>query len=82
MGKEVLTKDQKYNEYIMTSLRTIWGTSTKYILENFGESYEEYYLKQIKKHINAGSVINGKGVLQLTNRGKLFADGIASDLYI
>ncbi len=82
MGKEVLTKDQKYNEYIMTSLRTIWGTSTKYILENFGESYEEYYLKQIKKHINAGSVINGKGVLQLTNRGKLFADGIASDLFI
>ena len=80
--KETLTKEQKYNEYVMTSLRTIWGTSIKYILENFGESYEKYYLKEIKKHIKEGNVISGNGVLQLTHRGKLFADGIASDLFI
>ena len=80
--KETLTKEQKYNEYVMTSLRTIWGTSIKYILENFGESYEKYYLKEIKKHIKEGNVISGNGILQLTHRGKLFADGIASDLFI
>ncbi len=80
--KETLTKEQKYNEYVMTSLRTIWGTSINYILENFGESYEKYYLKEIKKHIKEGNVISGNGVLQLTHRGKLFADGIASDLFI
>ncbi len=80
--KETLTKEQKYNEYVMTSLRTIWGTSTNYIFENFGESYKKYYLKEIKKHIKAENVISENGVFQLTHRGKLFADGVASDLFI
>jgi oxygen-independent coproporphyrinogen-3 oxidase len=80
--KEILTKEQKYNEYVMTSLRTIWGTNTKYILEEFGKTLENHYFKGVRKHIKAGFVMQDNTVFRLTDRGKIFADGIASDLFI
>ena len=41
--KEVLTIEQRYNEYVMTSLRTVWGCDTVHIRNVFGEKFESYF---------------------------------------
>jgi len=79
---EELTKDQKYNEYIMTSLRTVWGTEAKYILNQFGISYLDSFNKEIMHYIKENKVVVEKGRYCLTDSGKLFADGIAADLFL
>jgi oxygen-independent coproporphyrinogen III oxidase len=79
--KEELTADQRYNEYVLTSLRTIWGTDINYIADNFGEKISEYCLKNAEKYLRAEDLINEKNKLFLTDKGKLIADRIASDLF-
>ena len=49
--REVLTKTDQYNEYIMTGLRTIWGVSLQKIEQNFGKNYRTYLQNQSKKYI-------------------------------
>lgn len=79
--KELLTETQRYNEYVMTSLRTMWGTSLDYIQTHFDETYHTYILKEVKKYIASSDVIHGENKLYLTDKGKLIADRIASDLF-
>ena len=48
---ETLTKTDRYNEYVMTGLRTIWGVSFAHIESQFGLAYLEYLHKQIQPHL-------------------------------
>jgi oxygen-independent coproporphyrinogen-3 oxidase len=79
--KEELTQTQRYNEYILTSLRTIWGTDLTYIEEHFGNEFSANSLKEAEKYIKTGDLLNEKNKLFLTDKGKLIADRIASDLF-
>lgn len=79
--KEELTLDDRYNEYIMTSLRTMWGVDVEYIRTNFGEKYAERFKKDIQKHIFSKKMFQQDGRFILTNEGMLFADGIAVELF-
>ncbi|HNS17794.1 MAG TPA: radical SAM family heme chaperone HemW [Bacteroidales bacterium] len=79
---EILSRDQKYNEYVMTSLRTVWGCNTEVVLERFGRMYNDYLLGQAAGWIKSGHLISEKDVLKLTHTGKLFADRITSDLFL
>ena len=79
---EELSEHQKYNEYILTSLRTIWGIDEKCILKQFGVSYLSDFEKSIKKYILNDKVNAEGGRYFLTNSGKLFADGIVADLFL
>lgn len=79
--EEILTLTQKYNEYILTSLRTIWGTDLHYIETTFGTDYLTYCLKESEKYIAEGKLLNQENKLFLTEKGKLLADKIASDLF-
>jgi oxygen-independent coproporphyrinogen-3 oxidase len=74
--KEILSETQKLNEYIMTSLRTIEGLD----LNKVGSS-ESGVRSRSQKFIVAGKMIEEEGVLKLTHDGKLFADGIAAELF-
>jgi oxygen-independent coproporphyrinogen-3 oxidase len=80
--EEILTVDQRYNEYVMTSLRTMWGCDTMLVKEEFGENYHTHLLAEAQNYIEAGKIEYKNMRLFLTQRGKLFADGIASDLFI
>ena len=80
--KEVLTREQKFNEYIMTSLRTIWGVDLDFVKNNFSDNYLSYLLKGIEKYIAQKVLVKEGGKVILTSKGKLFADKIASDLFI
>ncbi len=81
MEMETLTVSDKYNEYVMTGLRTIWGVSLKKIEKDFGKSYKKYLLEQSQKHIDKHLLyIDGDKVL-VTKKGKFLSDGIASDVF-
>ena len=79
---EALSIQDRYNEYIMTSLRTIWGISLHKIEQDFGEHFKTCLLNQVQKHINNELITLQNGVLQITKKGKFLADGIASDLFM
>ncbi len=80
--KENLVHTQNYNEYILTSLRTMWGTDLDYIEQKFGNTVSLYFLKHVEKYILSKRVFREKNKLFLTDTGKLIADKIASDLFI
>lgn len=80
--KEFLSNDQKYNEYIMTSLRTHWGCDLEHIRNVFGKAYSDSFRKLSQKFIHEGKILKKGNKFFLTEQGKLFADGIASGLFI
>jgi oxygen-independent coproporphyrinogen-3 oxidase len=80
--KELLSGIQKYNEYVMVSLRTIWGCDLSKIRDIFGEEYAVLFEKQVAQYLNNRMVVEKRDIYSLTDEGKLFADRIASDLFM
>ncbi|MGN6493259.1 MAG: radical SAM family heme chaperone HemW [Agriterribacter sp.] len=78
--KEILTSTQQLNEYIMTSLRTMEGTDLDKIEIEFGKDKSDRILKIAAPHLNK-KVVRQQNRLVLTNEGKLFADGLAAELF-
>lgn len=78
---EKLSKTDKYNEYIMTGLRTIWGVSLKKIEQEFGKDYTNYLKKQSEKYLLQNLLYVEDNVLKTTEKGKFLSDGIASNLF-
>ena len=79
---ETLTKTDRYNEYVMTGLRTIWGISLDRIEQEFGKSYLDYLNQQAAKYIEDHLLFVDDNVLRTTKNGKFLSDGIASDLFL
>jgi oxygen-independent coproporphyrinogen-3 oxidase len=79
---EVLTREDKINEYLLTTLRTCWGADLNILREQFlfdilSESSE--YIKSLQ---NSGFVVIEDNILRLTRQGRFHADKIASDLFV
>lgn len=79
---EILTKTDRYNEYIMTGLRTIWGISLDRIEKEFGKTYVDYLNQQATKYIEDHLLFIDENILRTTKKGKFLSDGIASDLFL
>ncbi|CAL2102163.1 Heme chaperone HemW [Tenacibaculum sp. 190130A14a] len=89
---EELTKEDRFNEYLMTGLRTIWGVSLNQVAEEFGAEFKETLLKNANRFIQEGLLTvtssdfdeNQKCIekLKTTPKGKFLADGLASELFI
>ena len=79
---EILSKNDRYNEYIMTGLRTIWGISLDKVEKEFGTDFLEYLLKQSEKFIADDLLYLDEKILKATQKGKFLSDGIASDLFL
>jgi oxygen-independent coproporphyrinogen-3 oxidase len=82
LEKEVLNIDQQFNEYVMTSLRTSWGCDVKHIENVFGEQYSKHFSQSAHKYIVGKKLYRKGSTYTLTAQGKLFADGIAADLFL
>ncbi|WP_264526090.1 radical SAM family heme chaperone HemW [Flavobacterium sp. N502536] len=78
---EILSKSDRYNEYIMTGLRTIWGVSLDRIEAEFGSDYLDYLQKQSQKFLDDDLLFIENNILKPTAKGKFLTDGIASDLF-
>ncbi len=79
---ETLTSLQKLNEYIMTSLRTMWGCNLNKIAAEWGDNIVQKILDDAIPAIETGRLFVKERTLLLTAEGKLFADGIAGDLFL
>lgn len=79
--KEKLSVADRYNEYIMTGLRTVWGVSLDKINNDFGKQYADYLLQESGKYISRGLLKLDVDTLKTTPAGKFLTDGIASDLF-
>ncbi|WP_396155656.1 radical SAM family heme chaperone HemW [Flavobacterium sp.] len=79
---ETLTKTDRYNEYVMTGLRTIWGISLNRIETEFGKTYLDYLNQQAAKYIEDHLLFVDENILRTTKSGKFLSDGIASDLFL
>lgn len=79
--EEALTGTQQLNEYIMTSLRTMEGLNLDHILQLFGEDKSNRILAASRKFESTGKLNIENTRIVLTKEGKLFADGIAADLF-
>ena len=78
---EILSVTDRYNEYIMTGLRTIWGVSLDRVQNEFGFDYLNYLQKQANKFLDDDLLFIENGILKPTKKGKFLTDGIASDLF-
>lgn len=81
-GREKLSIIDKYNEYVMTGLRTKWGISLTHLENNFGPYYKNNFETRIVKYVNTSLVVIKDDVFRTTIKGKFLADGIASELFL
>lgn len=82
MEKETLTEADKFNEYIMTSLRTKWGINTDYLNLNFPSEFMQAMNDYLPKHLKEEKIKKENNTYTLTQKGKLLADQIASEFFI
>ena len=78
---ENLSKDEKFNEYMMISIRKSEGFSTDYIKNIFGEKYLQSVLSIVPKYLALNQLTATTTGFALTKEAKFFADGIASDFF-
>lgn len=76
---EQLSTTQRFNEYLLTSLRTIWGCSLSHIKQHFGDAFVAYLQKAILPFEDF--IVQQNETLFLNNKGKLLADKITSELF-
>ncbi len=93
---EELSINDRFNETIMTGLRTIWGVSLVTIEQDFGTTFKDHLLRRSAKFIDQGLLeiassrdpqkasrdVGNIEKLKTTKKGKFLVDGIASDLFI
>ncbi len=78
--REVLTPAQRYNEYVMTGLRTIWGCELRHIAD-IETTFAAYFKAEIEPFLRDGAVEQNGENYRLTRAGKLLADRIAATLF-
>lgn len=81
-SQETLTPMQQLNEYLMTSLRTMWGCDLNKIEALWGQPAKTIVEKSAARYVADGSMLSEQDKLVLTHKGKLFADGIAASLFL
>jgi|TARA_R110000851_G_scaffold207537_2_gene359721 oxygen-independent coproporphyrinogen-3 oxidase len=80
--RENLSKEDMYNEYIMTGLRTQNGVSLEKVESEFGKDFSKYLLEQAANPIKNELLILEKNTLKISKKGKFLSDGIAADLFL
>lgn len=79
---EELTQEQKINEYIMVSLRTLWGIDLTFVDTNFGNHIRQKIENEAQRFIDSKELIKSDKQILLTKKGKLMVDGISSSLFL
>ncbi|MEH6680501.1 MAG: radical SAM family heme chaperone HemW [Sediminicola sp.] len=82
MEMETLSLTDRYNEYIMTGLRTIWGVSLDRVRTEFGMRYHDYLMQRSQRYLEERLLYLDGEVLLVSKKGKFLSDGIASDLFL
>jgi len=79
--RENLSLQEKYNDFIITSFRTMWGLNLEKFVLNFGSSYKKYFLKKIEKYLDQEFCIQNHDQIKLSEQGMFISDHIMTDLF-
>ena len=82
METEILTTENRMNEYIMTSLRTIWGLNMDFFQQEFTPKNAQLLEQKISQKIGIGLMTKKNNYYILNKQARIMADGIASDLFM
>ncbi len=77
---ERLSPSDRYNEYVMTGLRTTWGVELGR-LRQMGADIERHFLQHIQPFVDNGQAEREGDTVRLTDAGKFLADGIAAAVF-
>lgn len=78
--KEERNKATRYNEFVITAIRTKWGIPLDRLRQEHGEQLYAYCLETARPHLAGGRLEICDGALRLTRQGIFVSDGIMSDL--
>jgi oxygen-independent coproporphyrinogen-3 oxidase len=78
--REELGRVTVFNEYVMTSLRTMWGIDLQYVEEYFDKEMHDYLVNLSGRYIRYGLMKREKNTLILTDQGKMISDNIIAEL--
>lgn len=70
----------RYNDFVITTIRTCWGMPLDRLKENFGEALYRYCLRMAAPHLQQGTLEITEDTLKLTEQGIFISDGIMSDM--
>ncbi|MFN8284817.1 MAG: radical SAM family heme chaperone HemW [Chitinophagales bacterium] len=79
---EILSATDRYNEYVMTSIRTVFGVDLNKIKADFGDDFSTHFLFEISPFIDNKWIVEANEIYTLTNTGKLFCDYITEHLFV
>lgn len=77
---EQLSQNEKYNEFILTGLRTMWGINLTELNNRFGEKYFQFCMDNAQKYLEQKLLKRDEDTLKLTREGVFISDGIMTDL--
>ena len=73
-------EEKAYNEYILTSLRTMWGIDLEYLGKRFGNDLLQYCLHEAREFLQSGKLVKEDNKLRLSHGGKLITDYVITEL--
>jgi len=79
---EILTEQDRYNDYIITGLRTIWGISEDYIRREYSEKYFVHYQKIRENYLKSGHIAISSGTVTINSNGLFISDKIMADFML
>lgn len=77
---EELNLYTRYNDFVITTIRTMWGMNLDMLKKTFGSKLYDYCLRMAYPHLQQGTLEQSEGVLKLTEKGIFISDGIMSDM--
>ena len=80
LGIEELTEEERYNDTILTRLRTAKGLPLAWMKERFCEKLYNYLLRSAEKEIALGNLKKENGSLSLTEKGIFISDAVIREL--
>ena len=79
---EQLSDRDRYNEYVMTRLRTSEGIDLSDFKQRFSPFHFRYLLENLKKHTDGGNVVKTADNIHLSVKGIYVSDSVMSDLFM
>lgn len=78
---EEIDETSRFNEFLLTRLRTIWGVDLNFVANNFNEKHIKFLQAEMNKHIKQGNLVLNDGILKIPSQKYFISDKILEDLF-
>jgi len=78
---EEINETSRFNEFLLTRLRTIWGVDLNFVANNFNEKHIKFLQAEMNKNIKQGNLVLNDGILRIPSQKYFISDKILEDLF-